>query len=111
MTTYINISRILLITLLPNDLMTTMLPKILPFSLTVLLQILVASASTWDLKMSLRDLISGHCHVVTPRVCRKFTGFDSDFTCGFILRHVCTNAYTGEQSLKMLVILFITYQF
>ncbi|XP_011436261.3 protein starmaker [Magallana gigas] len=79
-----------------------MLPKLLKLSLTILLQILVASASKWDLKMSLRELISGHCHVVTPRVCRRYTGFDSDFTCGFILRHVCTNAYTGEQSLKML---------
>ncbi|XP_061163063.1 protein starmaker-like [Saccostrea echinata] len=79
-----------------------MLPKVCKLCIIFLFQILVASASKWDLKMSLRDLISGHCHVVTPRVCRKYTGFDSDFTCAFILRHVCTNAYTGKQSLKML---------
>lgn len=85
----------------------TMLSEVCKLCIIFLFPILVASASKWDLKMSLRDLISGHCHVVTPRVCRKYTGFGSDFTCGFILRHVCTNKYTGRQSLKMLVIYWL----
>jgi hypothetical protein len=87
----------------------TMLSDVCKLCVIFLFPTFVASAAKWDLKMSIRDLISGHCHVVTPRVCRKYTGFGSDFTCGFILRHVCTNKYTGRQSLKMLVKYWLIY--
>lgn len=61
------------------------------FTTLVLVAACIAASSAWHLRVSLNDIFKGHCRTVSPRVCRKSVrNFDPDYSCGFILRNVCS---------------------
>ena len=58
----------------------------------------IAVSSAWHLRVSLNDIFKGNCRTVSPRVCRKsLQAFDPDYSCGFILRSVCSGTNKIER--------------
>ncbi|XP_022327044.2 uncharacterized protein LOC111126591 isoform X2 [Crassostrea virginica] len=58
----------------------------------------IAVSSGWHLRVSLNDIFKGNCRTVSPRVCRKsLQAFDPDYSCGFILRSVCSGTNKIER--------------
>ena len=58
----------------------------------------ITVSSAWHLRVSLNDIFKGNCRTVSPRVCRKsLQAFDPDYSCGFILRSVCSGTNKIER--------------